>query len=66
MVNEGNRRDPQLITSAELARRARVHRSTVERWRYEGNGPQPIRLGYRTVRYRDADVARFLGDDQVS
>lgn len=49
-----------LLTSAELARALRVSVSTVERWRFERCGPVPIRLGYRTVRYRRADVARFL------
>ncbi len=59
MGNEGSR--GELVTPAELAERARVSRSTVERWRYEGRGPEPVRLGKRTVRYLRSDVDRFLG-----
>ena len=59
MVNEGQR--VHLMTSDEFARQARVARSTIERWRYEGHGPEPVRLGKRTVRYVRSDVDRFTG-----
>jgi predicted DNA-binding transcriptional regulator AlpA len=49
------------MTSEEFARQARVASSTVERWRYEGHGPEPVRLGKRTVRYKRSDVDRFTG-----
>jgi excisionase family DNA binding protein len=62
MVSDGNRVEPQLLTGRELAERARVSERTVERWRHDGVGPQPIRLGHRTVRYRRSDVERFTGD----
>lgn len=64
MAPEGLRGD--LVTSAELAERAKVSRSTVERWRYEGHGPAPVRLGKRTVRYVRSDVERFLGLPDVA
>ena len=50
-----------LITSADFAAVAKVSTSTVERWRFDGHGPAPVRLGYRTVRYRRADVESFCG-----
>lgn len=61
MGNDGSRGD--LVTPAELAERAKVSRSTVERWRFEGRGPAPIKLTPRTVRYKRSDVDRFLSGD---
>lgn len=50
------------MTPDELAKRARVSRSTVKRWRFEGHGPEPVRLSTQVVRYKRGDVDRFLGD----
>jgi predicted DNA-binding transcriptional regulator AlpA len=61
MTNDGQRGD--LLTSAEFAARARVSQSTIERWRFEGRGPAPIKLSPRTVRYARSDVDRFLSAD---
>lgn len=55
-----------LLTTREVAELARVHPKTVERWRYEGVGPRPVKLGPRTVRYRRTDVRRFLELDDES
>lgn len=49
-----------MVTPAELAARANVSRSTVKRWRFDGVGPEPVKLSARTVRYRRSDVEQFL------
>lgn len=64
MGNEGQR--PELMTSAEVSERLRVSRSTLERWRFEGRAPAPIKLGPRTVRYRRSDVDRLVGSADVT
>lgn len=48
------------MTPAEVAALTRVTTKTLQRWRFEGHGPQAVRLGYRTVRYRRADVEQFV------
>ena len=46
------------ITQAELARRWRLSPRTLERWRWQGNGPAYLKIGGRIV-YRKEDVAEF-------
>lgn len=45
-----------LMTAREVAERLNVSMSTVERWRFEGRGPQPIRITARTIRYSRSEV----------
>jgi len=52
---------PELLTTEEFRRKARISKSTVIRWRREGIGPEPIRTGPRTIRYRAREVDEFLG-----
>ena len=53
-----------LMTAADVAKRAQVHRSTVVRWGDAGVGPRPIRLGAAgksaTVRFDPQEVDRWL------
>jgi len=49
----------QLITVPELAGLLGVPVKTIYRWRYRGEGPQPIRVG-RYLRFDPADVNRWL------
>jgi predicted DNA-binding transcriptional regulator AlpA len=49
-----------LLTAPELARRLNVSLHTVLSWRLNGLGPPFIRLTNRSVRYRLADVDRWL------
>jgi excisionase family DNA binding protein len=49
----------RLITGRELADYLQVSPRTVERWRYEGGGPQFVKAG-RHCRYRIADVEEWL------
>lgn len=56
----------QMLTTRELAEAAGVHPKTVERWRYEGIGPRPVKLGPRTVRYTRSEVRKFLEGDELA
>lgn len=52
---------PELLTTKEFMRKARVSKSTAARWRRNGIGPKPIKTGPRAIRYRARDVDEFLG-----
>ena len=49
-----------LLTSSEVAKILRVDRSTLSRWRSQGNGPRVIWLGTGCPRYRHSDVLAWL------
>lgn len=48
-----------LLTTREAAEVLRVKESTLEQWRWQGRGPQFIKLN-RSVRYRLADIEAFV------
>jgi hypothetical protein len=48
----------QHINQVELSRRWRLSPRTLERWRYQGTGPQFLKVGGRVV-YRLADIETF-------
>ena len=48
----------RLLTTREAAELLRVKESTLEQWRWNGKGPQFVKLG-RCVRYRQADLEAF-------
>jgi hypothetical protein len=48
----------QHINQVELSRRWRLSPRTLERWRYEGTGPQFLKVGGRVV-YRLTDIEAF-------
>lgn len=52
---------PELLTAWEFQRKARISKSTAQRWRRQGIGPKPIKTGPRAIRYRASDVDEFLG-----
>jgi excisionase family DNA binding protein len=52
--------DEDLLTPAEVADLCRVSKPTVFRW-VEAGDLEAIRLGKRVIRFRRADVDRFLG-----
>lgn len=52
---------PELLTTEEFRRRARISKRTAIRWRLAGIGPKPVRIGPRAIRYRASDVDEFLG-----
>jgi excisionase family DNA binding protein len=51
--------DERLWTEQQTADYLQVAVGTLRRWRAEGSGPPALRAG-RTVRYRKADVDRWL------
>jgi excisionase family DNA binding protein len=53
----------KLLTLQEVANYLDVPEATLYAWRQKRTGPQGIRVG-RHVRYREADVERWL-DEQV-
>ena len=56
---------PQLLSVPELAKLLQVPVATIYRWRYRGEGPEPIRVG-RHLRYDPADVAAWLEGQKVA
>lgn len=56
-----NQSGPDLLTVAELMQKARVSKSTTVRWRRNGIGPKPIKVGPRAIRYSAREVDAFLG-----
>ena len=48
----------QHINQVELSRRWRLSPRTLERWRYQGTGPQFLKVGGRVV-YRLDDIETF-------
>jgi excisionase family DNA binding protein len=55
----------KLMTNPELAAYLQVPLSTVYEWRYRRTGPPGVRIG-KHVRYREADVERWLADRQTA
>ena len=51
-----------LITPIELAAFLSVPVKTLQDWRYQGVGPEGLRVG-RHVRYEPSDVRRWLVED---
>ena len=52
-----------LLSSKEVAVLLGVSPSTLSRWRFEGDGPQYLKLGRgpkAIIRYRRSDVAAYL------
>lgn len=54
----------RLLTAQETAHRLSVKRKTLynwaSTWEVDRRGPEPLRLGGRSLRYRESDVARFV------
>jgi hypothetical protein len=48
-----------LVREGEAARRLGTSVRTLQKWRWNGNGPKFIRLG-RAVRYDPADLSAFV------
>lgn len=52
----------QLLDRGDLARLLRVSRDTVKDMVRRSVLPRPIRLGYRTIRWRQRDIERRLAE----
>lgn len=59
-MQHGEGSPEHLLTTDDVAERLRLTPRTVKAWRARGRGPEPVRIGYRTVRYRAADVDAWL------
>lgn len=61
MVTMGRR----MITAVELAERWQIPVRTLGQWRYEGRGPEYVKIG-GAVRYRLADIQAYEDEHVVS
>ena len=52
-----------LLTRVEAAAYLRKSVATLDRWAAQGIGPQPVKLGPRTVRYPLLRLRKFIGAD---
>jgi predicted DNA-binding transcriptional regulator AlpA len=52
--------DP-MLKKPEVAKRYGCSVRTVIRMEKRGEGPKPVRIGPRMIRYRKSDVERYLG-----
>lgn len=50
----------QLLTTQETAQLVRMSVETLKRWRRQGIGPRPTRVGPKAIRYDRAEVERWL------
>lgn len=56
----------QLISSAQLAEYLGTTTANLAQWRYKGTGPKFIKIGYRAVRYRWADIETWIEANTIS
>jgi helix-turn-helix protein len=47
------------LTVDQFASQLGKHPGSLKRWRYQGYGPTPVRIG-KTLYYRKADIAAWL------
>jgi DNA-binding transcriptional regulator YiaG len=57
------KREPRLLTQAELARYLGVKPGTLSAWRYRQQGPPAVKVGH-LIRYRPRDVIAWLEERQ--
>lgn len=50
----------RFLSPAELAKELDVSKSTLARWRAEGVGPPPTRIGPRSIVYQRAGIERWI------
>lgn len=56
----------QLLSRAEVAREYGIPIKFLENAAWRGDGPSMIKLGYRTVRYRRADIEDYIKSCRIS
>lgn len=49
-----------LLNLEELSAQFKVNRGTILLWVAKGEFPSPIRIGRRTLRWRDSDIEAFV------
>jgi prophage regulatory protein len=50
----------KLLSTAEVCARLGIKRTKFYELRKDGGFPEPARLGYRTLRWREADIDDFI------
>ncbi len=53
---------PRLLREGDAAELLTVSPRTLADWRYTGGGPRYIRLSGRAIRYRLAELERFIAE----
>jgi len=61
----GNGTEAKCFDEKWVAHALGVSVQTVRRWRYDGGGPDFLRLG-GSIRYREADVEKWMTAQRVS
>ena len=54
-----------LLAEPRAAERVGVCAHTLKRWRLRGIGPKFLKLGGRTIKYRESDIEQFLAESVV-
>jgi excisionase family DNA binding protein len=54
--------DPELLTTTEAAKLCGIGSRTLWRWSHSGRAPRPVKLSGRCVRYKRADVLKWIAD----
>ncbi|WP_413717946.1 helix-turn-helix transcriptional regulator [Silicimonas sp. MF1-12-2] len=52
-------RDP-LLNNKEAAKYLTLQPCTLDKWRSQGRGPEPTRIGTRSIRYRKSALDTFI------
>ncbi len=57
---------PVLLDQAGAAEILGLSPRTLESWRVTGTGPRFVRLGRRAIRYRRAELERWISEQEVN
>ncbi|WP_425092958.1 helix-turn-helix transcriptional regulator [Tropicimonas sp. S265A] len=52
----------ELLSRTQVEKEFGLTRSFLQKCAWRGDGPAMVRLGYRTVRYRRADIVAFINE----
>jgi predicted DNA-binding transcriptional regulator AlpA len=56
---------PYLLTTDQASDLLGLQAATLKKWRILGIGPEYVRLGRRSIRYRQSDVRAFISQNHV-
>lgn len=60
LVRKNEMDSERIVRMEELLRRLQVSRATIYRWLDEQRFPRPIRLGERTIGWKESSLAEWL------
>ena len=52
--------DTEFLTTQQAAEFLSLKSTTLNQWRWSGKGPKYVRIGERTIRYRNQDLHHWL------